>query len=422
MSDIKVGWSMKKITPNVECLMAGYTPLRKTKGVHDNIYTKVLAMYNNTGWYFMVVYDLVAIDRNFYFLLKKAIELANIGSYKLTVTATHTHSAPVGTCKTDEGILKGAEDVLGSWNKEYVNYCISQTLTAIQEAMENASSSIIKMGKTKVKGVSLNRNKKDGPADDSLIVVEICNEKKERALIYHFSCHPTVLKGDNQLISKDFPGGVEQYLSEYDIIFFLNGNCGDLSTRFTRKTSSFEQIAIYGEILGEKIKQVMDDPIIHQPLQELWVMEEEIFLKSKKIESIESAKKRIDEAEKDFSEAKKEVSGEYRILEAQLDGAKANLFMAENLKGIDKISVPYQFIRINQLTFMTFPGEIYYELVQKLKNDLNIGIIAYSNGFNFYLTNKNAFDKSYYEALSSPFAYGEGESFVDEISKRIRKN
>lgn len=72
-------------------------------------------------------------------------------------------------------------------------------------------------------------------------------------LLYNYACHPTVTGPENLMITADFPYAVEQSLN-YDVVMFVNGNAGNISTRFTRRDSSFEQVEIYRTELSETLQ------------------------------------------------------------------------------------------------------------------------------------------------------------------------
>ena len=73
-------------------------------------------------------------------------------------------------------------------------------------------------------------------AQDELRVLEVLLENNEKALLYSFSGHPTILDASSTLISPDYVGVVAEVLSDYyEHTMFFNAPCGDMSTRYTKK-------------------------------------------------------------------------------------------------------------------------------------------------------------------------------------------
>ena len=77
----------------------------------------------------------------------------------------------------------------------------------------------------------------------------------KRCLVYNYACHPTVLNADNRLRTADLPGAVAARLHEFDEVILLNGSCGDISTRFTRKGYGFAELDRFADIEAAAIKQ-----------------------------------------------------------------------------------------------------------------------------------------------------------------------
>lgn len=255
MCRMNCGWSSRPITPSNSMVLGGYRPARTSTGVHDDIEVKTLMIESEQTRLIFIMLDLVAVDETFIKKLKHQLLEATGEKCEFIITVTHTHSAPAGTVDTSTGLLKGLGDVFGSWNEEYVLFIFKQTKEAVKECMDRATVSNVKFVDTVIDGIGKNRNKENHYADNRLFAMEIVNEQGNKALLWHFSCHPTVLGMNNRMITKDFPGAVERELTDYHWVGFLNGAAGDLSTRFTRKESSFKEADRFGKLLSNKIKE-----------------------------------------------------------------------------------------------------------------------------------------------------------------------
>jgi len=74
----------------------------------------------------------------------------------------------------------------------------------------------------------------DGPADDTLLLASVFNERNERlATVVNYACHPTTLAWDNQLISPDWVGAMRETIEQTagGLCLFLQGASGDLGPR-----------------------------------------------------------------------------------------------------------------------------------------------------------------------------------------------
>lgn len=407
MSDIKIGWSKRQITPNENVYLNGYRPIRKSTGVHDDLYVKTFYFQSTASSILLVVFDLVAVDKNFTQLIKNEINQKLDTEIKIIVAATHTHSGVEGTLKTNEGVLKGLEDVFGERNSEYVDYLIRQTVVSALESCKNIQKCQLKKVETSVPEVTSNRNEKDGFTDDTLWAIEFQNRTGEKALIWHYSCHPTVLNKRNKLISKDFPYAVEEMMDHYTVCLYLNGSAGDLSTRFTRRESSFKQVDLFGKIIREKITKELQKTA-YIPLEKIRLNNYTVSLKTKaklKNKTIKS---------EDVSETSKKLQQSY------IEGQQTSKQVISNVKDKEYLELPIQIFQLNHTVFVTFPGEIFSSLLQSKFHHKNIKILGYANGYYLYLPDKSAYSNNYYEALSSPFMKGEGEEFVKKVEKILK--
>lgn len=417
----KVGWAKRKITPKNSVKLAGYAPLRRSIGVHDEIFVKALSFYSQEKWVVLLSYDLVAIDEKFSNKVRNELVESIESVEEVVISATHTHSAPEGTCDTTQGVLKGTEEILGKWNDQYVLFCIKQTVEAVKESQEKATVAKVKQIETEVSTVTANRNSEKGISDPSLWGIEFVTSKKEKALMLHYSCHPTVLNNENQLITKDFVYGIEKELSEYGVVFFLNGNAGDQSTRYTRKASTFHQAEYFGREIADKVRQELFNQSTCTSFNKIGVKNYSVPLKVKEMEE-EGIKAQIEDVQKQLRNYSKEsVSIKSRKIQSKIEGLRTQWMLSKNLKHLSEVECFIQLIYLNDSYFFTYPGEMYASLGLELQKKYKVKCWAYTNGFLFYLTDKNAFIEETYEALSSPFAPEEGEKLIREVEKIIKR-
>ena len=96
-------------------------------------------------------------------------------------------------------------------------------------------------------------------------------------MILRFANHPTVLDASNTLISVDFIGDLyKKFSSRYKNVLFLNGACGDISTRHTRRESGFSELEQIGKVMEEKVFESFREPIYEGQFDEIQ-MESQLF-------------------------------------------------------------------------------------------------------------------------------------------------
>lgn len=407
LNRMEAGWSKRRITPDKPVLLSGYKPVRMSEGVNDDIYVKVLTLRKSEKLIFIVMIDLIAVDKRLVKMLEEQIAERHGKHASVIVSATHTHSGPVGTLDTSQGLLENMQAVFGDWDQEYVDYVNIQILEAVKESIETLSQCDLKIVDTEIEGIVENRNVKDGHADNRLFALELTNAMDKKVLVCHFACHLTVLNRKNTFMSKDLAFGIEKALPEYDFVGYLNGAAGDLSTRFTRKKASIEQVIAFGNRIAAQINAVLEN-VGTTDVTTLEISEYTINLKtSRAIHPYEQEVRKIEK------EIHKEQSKQVAL------GLETFEVISKNIQSMTHYPIDFFHIQINGYHFVTFPGELYSSLLGEDAYDLNVRVIGYTNGYCLYLPDEHAFMINNYEALSSIFQKGQGEKFYTFIKKLV---
>ncbi len=83
------------------------------------------------------------------------------------------------------------------------------------------------------------------------------------------NCHPTILNGDTPFFTAEYPGVMVRALETRfpeESFQFLQGADGDISTRFTRKAQSIEEVERLGTILANEVERLLTQPLRSAPL------------------------------------------------------------------------------------------------------------------------------------------------------------
>ena len=87
------------ITPDTPQWLHGYGP-RKSSGVHDRIFHRIVAMDDGATQFFLVSTDVCTVSPSFHDSFCKELESATgIGPEQIWWSATHTHAAPISARK-----------------------------------------------------------------------------------------------------------------------------------------------------------------------------------------------------------------------------------------------------------------------------------------------------------------------------------
>lgn len=430
MSNIKVGFSKKIITPPIGTPLSGYEFERYAKGINDDLYVRVIAFtddHNNEKLFFIQL-DLIAVDYNFVDLLISQItEKFKIKKSNVEISCIHTHSGPGGTMDTDNGINRAFKYVFCNYNHNLVQYITDQTIKCIKESLNGTDYFTVSYGESYVDGVSSNRRDRNIPIDKRIQVVKITRKDKKIAIIYNFACHPTVLNKFNYLISSDFAGEVSKLMEQrkhIELTIFYNGACGDISTRFIRKESSFKESRRLAYIIASNIIKSLNNNISEFEVDNIYVINNTLPLKIKQVISIEQAQKIVEENKIRLQNAiNNNINGnQIRLYQSELEGAINNLHLSEAVGSIKTIDINISIVRLGDIILVYIPGELFNSLGTRIKQAFNknkILIICYSNGYIGYIPDAKAYSLEGYEVASSLLPVGCGEQITDEVIEMI---
>jgi hypothetical protein len=163
------------------------------------------------------------------------------------------------------------------------------------------------------------------------------------------------------------------------------------------------------------------------------------FLKRAAVPDLRESEAKLRAARDGLRALKERGAGqaELRRAESFLEGAEINLLKAQYRdppsvpvhsagetaagKGSlhDMIPVEAGILTIQNRTILCSPFELFSTLAVPLKKSHDLEMFGYINALEGYLADKDAYENMDYEALSSPFARGEGEHYIELISRMI---
>jgi len=255
------------ITPMDPQWLLGYGP-RKSTGVHDSIYHRIVAMDDGTNKFVLVSSDICVLSPAEYDRIAAKLEdKYGVGPINFWWTLTHTHSAPeVGPPGLPEVFM--GDRYQHEANPEYTLEVEEKLIRGIAEALKNLEPAHLGVGwgfshaninrrALDIDGkASLGMNP-DGAVDRRIGLLRIDREDgSPLALISNYAIHGTVLGGQNLNISGDAPGIVSEYVEQKigAPLLFINGAAGDLAPIYsTYPTPGSGHLGEFRVLLGDKI-------------------------------------------------------------------------------------------------------------------------------------------------------------------------
>ncbi|MDR2144486.1 MAG: neutral/alkaline non-lysosomal ceramidase N-terminal domain-containing protein, partial [Treponema sp.] len=426
----------KDITPDFPVPLAGYQAKdRFSEGIHDRLYARCLAFTGGTKPVVLLHLDLLFPDGPCVDRIRKNIEPLGLTKDNLLVCSTHTHSGYGGFLDTGKGLGRALLPLNGAFDEKIAGFLDAKCREAVTEALDNSgadkTSVSVRMNRGKITGLAANRRDPALPCDDDLFVMEFFREDGKKILVYNLSCHPTVLNGANRLISADIAGAAAALLERgtageagpgfpageapYDLVLFINGSAGDMSTRFTRKGSGFAECERFGALIRDAVAELSGGGF--EALEDIRLEYHRVDLKSAKIPDRAGAEGRLAETRKNLEKVRAQTPdpGLVRKAESLVEGAEVNLLKALYAEPSgETIPVETGILGVNGQTIVCSPFELFSSLALGLKTpDRRLELFGYVNAVKGYLADTDAYDAMEYEALFSEFARGEGERYIE---------
>lgn len=414
---MQIGFWKEEITPPVGVELGGYAGYRPCKGIHDPLFCRAVVLEQNGIRYALVALDLMCADESFCVYLADRLHPLGISQKHLLVTAIHSHCAPCGVVP-GRGLMAAVSLPGYPMDDSYQPY-LQKIAQAVYSACEKSISMLepfqVRHGSCTAPLVGSERHTGDDPKV-MLTALECRTDSGRSVILYHFPCHPTVMGPSNLEVTADFPGTIEPML-ECDMAVFLNGAAGDISTRYTRRGQTFDECSRLGAVAAEGICAALQQAHFRKP-EALIGFNASFPMAVRPVESVEDAARRLDELNAKVKQAEAEGAdaSTIRTLKSYAEGAGINLQFAKSIGNLREIILNITVFRAFGLKFVTIPGELF----STLQTD-DACVLGYTNGYNLYIADSDAYDALYYEALASLFAKGEGERLMDHVKLLLRQ-
>lgn len=418
-----LGTSKTFITPPIGTPLAGFGFRdRGSDAILDDLELRIMWLqdeFDPSRAACVVCADIIGFDAALSNDIKSSLATRHgISHASILLCASHTHSGPQ-TCQQMIGVGQYIPEVVAGIRSEVLAGVISA-----RSALEHVN---IDLARGHCEGYSINRRKvidgratsgpnPDGIRDDEVtsIVFSDCASSAIRAVLFHFTCHPTTI--GSYSISADYPGVARRYIERAlggnSVAAFLPGCCGDVRPNCTFiggqqfRRGQPEDVAAFGLALGESVlRSVTAEPVRRQPtrIAALYGTEISVDLPYQQLPSRDELKR--------IAESATGVSQVWAIslLKSPLS---------------DRNQVTMQRLDLTEdVTLLALGGEAccgYGRYIKQISAARTIIPIGYANGIVGYLPTLDMFSEGGYEVQDSTVYFGLPSTFSPAIVANIQ--
>lgn len=387
------------ITPKTPQWLMGYQA-RKSTGVHDPIFHRVVALESGGTAFYLVASDLTLFSPAVYDDVAAELERTlAIPRTRFWWSVTHTHAAPeVGAPGIYKALLGRSDH---EWDREYAEFVKQALVRAVREARDHLEPARIAFGQG-IAMANINRRAKDldgtvslgfnpdGPADRQIGVVRI--ERPDGtpiAVIANYAIHGTAMSGQNLQISGDAPGVVSAYLEQKTgaTVLFVNSAAGNLAPIYhgfaDAKSAHLTEFRV---LLGDHVLSALREMGTGTADVNLW-------------------------------------TGETTVTTARRSGLEWPEELRRYAATDGAVKLPVRFLRINDTVIWSAPVELFCEIAMAVRNASPFAhtfYFGYTNGWFGYLPTERAFAEGGYEPKTSVFTGRAEKDFRDAVIGAIQ--
>ena len=371
------------ITPSESKWLSGYAP-RRSDGVLDPIYHRVLALDAGDAQLYLISSDLCLFSPNLYDSVTRDLQReTGIDPKHVLWSVTHTHAAPeVGPPDMYKTLLGRSDH---DWDRDYTARIGRLLMDAVKTARDRLEPARIVFG-TGLSMANINRRAKDvdgkvtlglnpeGPVDRQFNLIRLTRpDGSPLALVVNYAMHGTVMSGQNLKISGDGPGTVIAYLEEKlgGTVLYVNGAAGNIAPIYSvYPTPASGHLSQFRVLLGDRILA---------SVASLGPGTARVILRH--------AERMVETPRRQGLDWPEELAG-YSSGDPPL------------------VRMPLRFVRINDAIIWSAPVEMFCEIAMDVRNSSPFAhtlFFGYTNGWFGYLPTAKGFEEGGYEPRTSPF-------------------
>lgn len=390
---MKAGYAKRDITPPIGLRLGGYAHRfsRPSQSVHDPLMVSVLHVESYGGDVLLIHCDVLGVYKSFADNIKRLIqENVGIGSNRIFLTTTHTHSGPETITPMWPNTFPYSSKEKKAF-KQWEGFFRESIIEAAAEACEKSTPASIRLGETQVPGLTYNRAYKNNVVDERMPFILIRN-RDFNILLTNYCCHPVC--NTDLGVSADYPGELYAGMLRNGFeVFFTTGSAGDIDP--VEKGRGF--ISRMGLSMQHALMNAMGNTV-ELARKGINVQNRIVRLKLRDPPPLEEARRRF--------------QAQYELCRSRLDNQECvtSLLYADEeyevaKEGKKSVETMIQTLTIGgEVVFISIPGELFVEFGLKIREEANsIGyksamVSTYSEDYIGYIPDKAAFEKVTYEA------------------------
>lgn len=422
---LEIGFQTVDVTPPVGALLAGYEERdHGAEGIETPLRARAMVVSNGQTKVALVTSDLAGVDWQLtQFVRGKVSRLSDIPAENIMVTASHTHSGPLACRLTGYGSRR-TEPPTEAEKAYFLNLC--ETIAgAILAANRRLAPVRIGVAVGHLQGLGQNRRDPNGPFDDRVTILKVTGaDGSLLGVLTNFTCHPTVLNSRNYLISPDYPGYYQQAIEAvYPGVtpMFLQGAAGDVSTRHTRRGSTFQEADRMGKMLAGEVQRLLETAVTSEDTT-LGSVLESVTLPHREFPDDATCEAILAAAQENLRRLRESGApvNVVRTAEVTLQGANRTISLKKIL-GDKDIVTEMQGLRIGPLVIIGVPAELFNSIGKEIKDSTSKATVVlggYCNDSVGYIVTPDVHGEQGYEAgttLTGPGA----AAVVAETGKRL---
>lgn len=364
--------------------MPGYIARKSiASGQAGPLYVRAVVLQKGKVRAAIIVADVLMISSRWASRLRARLgKILAIPRDNVIVAATHTHSGPmIDTAPFD--LLQ--MELPGGPAPFITMRCVE---TSMEEAMTLAAQSMhrvkAEMARVFVRKVATDRNDPTRVTRQPLYLLRF-TARKRRAILGVYGCHSTVLGPDNTLLSGDLLGEISRGLElDADVALIGAGAAANISTRFTRRGQTFEEVRRLATLVHRQIGRAKFDRLSPADI------------------AVRSQRLRLpvrDLHQKQRSAAAK--TGRLAVVEKEGRKVLAHLRSSPQFRR-GSVSIPFTQVTLGDISLVALPFEMFSDTGDFFWESARAVLLGYANGYWGYLPSPAASTGSY-ETLSSPY-------------------
>ncbi len=388
------------ITPENPQWLVGYGA-RKSTGVHDRIFHRIVALDDGTTQFFLISSDICLISPSEYDRVVAQLK-SQYGINPLNVwwTVTHTHSAPEVGPPGLPAIFLGdryQHEVDTAYTALVEQKLIEGMIRARQQLVParlgvgwGFSQANINRRALDVDGTASLGMNPDGPVDRRIGLLRIDKQDGSPiALIANYPIHGTVMSGANLKISGDAPGIVSEYVEQKTgaPLLFINGAAGNLAPIYSvYPNPQAGHLGQFRVLLGDKILEA----------------NRKISAKTNKVR-LSVGSLTVETPRKSGLAWSTDLSNYTRSSES----------------GTKLVRLPIRFLKINDdVALWSAPLELFCEISNEVRDRSPFPYtfyFGYTNGWLGYLPTASAWEHGGYETTVSPYTPSAAKDLTESV-------